>query len=314
MDVHTRRLRYFVTLGEELHFTRAASILHVSQQGLSRSIQELEEHVGATLLTRTTRSVVLTDAGEAFLRGAREALAAFDAAAEAARRAHGKVAGQLRVGFIVSSALEFTAPILHEFQARYPAVVLELKVFQWGDPSCGLRSGATDIAFVRPPIDCPDLQTETLFVEPRAIGVESSHPLAGSRSVKLRDLSGERIMAPNTDDARWTEFWTLRDTDLDEALLPQVNRAVGSMEEELEIVSAGLAITVTALSMSRFTPRPSIVFRPISDITGSALALGWRGAGTPLTQAFRTVALDVRDRDKNLVSRIEAASGVPEEF
>jgi DNA-binding transcriptional LysR family regulator len=314
MDVNTRRLRHFVTLAGELHFTRAANVLHVSQQGLSRSISELEEQLGVTLLARTTRSVALTEAGEAFLRGARDALAALDAAAGAAQSAHGRVSGRLRVGFTVSSALELTGPILRAFQSRHPAVRLDLEMFQWGDPSCGLRSGATDIAFVRMPIDCPGLRTETMFVEPRAIGVDTSHPLANARSVTLTDLAGERIMAPRTGDARWTAFWTLRDTGRDEASLPRVARAAGSMEEELEAISAGLAITITAICMSRFTPRPSIVFRPITDVPGSELALGWRGAGTPLTEAFRAVAIEVRDRETDLVARIESASGFPGEF
>ena len=314
MDAHTRRLRYFVTLAQELSFTRAASVLHVSQQGLSRSIRELEEEVGAALFSRTTRTVVLTAAGEEFLRGTRDALTTLDASAEAARRAHGKVAGVLRLGFIVSSALELTPPIIRTFQDRYPAVALKLEAFDWGDPSCGLRSGQTDVAFVRLPIDCPELQTELLFVEPRAIGVGRSHPLAGARTVKLSELSGEVIMAPRTDDATWEEFWTLRDTRLDEALLPRVERSASSMEEELEAVSAGLAITITALSMSRFTPRPTIVFRPIEDVSGSQLALGWRGAGTTLTQAFCAVAAEVRDSEADLVARIETANGIPAEF
>lgn len=292
-------------------------MLHLSQQGLSRSISELEEQLGATLLVRTTRSVVLTEAGETFLRGARDALAALaalDAAAGAAQGAHGRVAGSLHVGFTVSSALELTTPILRAFRSRYPAVTLELEMFQWDDPSCGLRSGATDIAFVRMPIDCPNLRAETMFVEPRAIGVDTSHRLANTRSVTLSDLAGEPIMAPRTTDATWTTFWTLRDTGLDEPSLPRVDRVVGSMEEELEAISAGLAITITAISMSRFTPRPSIVFRPITDVAGSELALGWRGAGTPVTEAFRAVAVEVRDREMDLLARIEAANGYPAEF
>jgi DNA-binding transcriptional LysR family regulator len=314
MDVNTRQLRHFVTLAEERHFTRAANLLYVSQQGLSRSISELERQIGAQLLVRTTRSVVLTEAGEAFLHAARDSLAAFDTAVDAALTAHGKVSGTLRVGFMVSSALELTAPILREFRARYPVVALELELFQWADPSCGLRSGATDIAFVRMPIDCPNLRTETLFVEPRAIGVGTSHRLATARSVRVRDLAGERIMAPRTGDATWAKFWTLRDTGLDQASLPRVDGTVGSMEEELEAISAGLAITITAISMSRFTPRPSIAFRPISDVAGAELALAWRGGGTPLTGAFCGVVVEVRDREAALVARIEAANGCPEEF
>jgi DNA-binding transcriptional LysR family regulator len=314
VEVNTRRLRHFVTLADELHFTRAAAKLHVSQQGLSHSIGELERLVGASLVQRTTRSVALTEAGKAFLPGARTALASLASAAEAARTADGAIAGTLRVGFTVSSALELTSPILRAFHERHPTVDLELDTYQWDDPSCGLRPGATDVAFVRTPIDCPNVRTERLFVEPRAIGVDESHRLADARSVTLDDLVGERIMAPRTADPAWLRFWTLRDTGRPEEALPHVDRTAGSMEEELDAVAAGLAITVTAICMSRFTPRPSITFRPITDAAGTELALGWRGAGTSLTNAFRAVTLEVRDRERALVERIERATGVPSEF
>lgn len=81
-----RQLRYFVAVAEELHFGHAAERLHMSQSPLSRAIRELERQLGVDLLERTTRRVALTPAGEAFLDGARRALAAVDEAADDARR------------------------------------------------------------------------------------------------------------------------------------------------------------------------------------------------------------------------------------
>lgn len=314
MDVSSRRLQHFVTLAEELHFTRAAEALLISQQGLSRSISQLEHEVGAPLFVRTKRYVALTEAGQVFLGGARTTLATLGASAEAARLAHGKVAGHLRVGFAVCSALELTSPILREFQSRYPAVTVDLQPYGWDDPSCGLHSGATDIAFVRMPIDLTDINVERVLAEPRAIGVHSSSPLATLKSVTLSDLAGERIMAPNTDDEAWTAFWTLRDTGCDESALPRADRVVRSMEEELEFVAAGMAISITAVSMSRFTPRPSIVFRAITDVARSEIVLGWRGRGTPRTEAFRSVVRKIRDSEPGLLYRIATASGNPQAF
>ncbi|MFI0772633.1 LysR substrate-binding domain-containing protein [Streptomyces sp. NPDC021218] len=314
MDVNTRRLCHFATLAEELHFTRAAAILHISQQELSRGVAELEEQVGVPLLMRTTRSVALTEAGELFLSSVRTALNALEEGALAARATRDRIEAPLRIGFSVSSLLELDSPILRAFRASHPSVAIELETFQWGDPSCGLCSNTTDIAFVRTPIECPDLHVEPMFVEPRAIGVDQSHPLAAARAVTLNDLVGERILAPRTDDRAWSRFWTLRDTGLDEQLLPRVGPMVGSMEGELEKVTSGEAITVTAISMSRFAPRPSIVYRPITDVAGSELVLAWRGPATPLIDAFRATAVEVRDRESDLVSRIETATGRPEEF
>ncbi|MGE0170364.1 LysR family transcriptional regulator [Nocardioides sp.] len=314
MDVHTQRLRHFLVVAEELHFTRAASRLYLSQQALSRSISALEDQVEVQLLIRTTRSVALTQAGEVFLHGARATLEALRSAGEEARAANGVIAGRLRVGFTVISALELTGPVLREFAERFPAVKMDLIPYQWSDPSCGLGSGATDVAFIRLPIACPDLSVEPFLLEPRAIGIHRSHELAGETSVTLDDLVDQQIMAPATDDAAWSEFWTLRDTGADESRLPRADRTAGSMEEELAMVSAGLAITTTAISMARFTPRPSLVFRPIEGIPQSEIAVCWRGAGSRLTEAFRQVVAEVRDREYDLVTRIACATGQAREF
>ena len=77
----------FVVLAEELHFTRAATRLFMSQSGLSRRINQVERIVGADLVVRTTRSVELTVAGSAFLPHARAVLSAGCLAAAAARSA-----------------------------------------------------------------------------------------------------------------------------------------------------------------------------------------------------------------------------------
>ena len=68
MDVHVRDLRYFVAVGEELHFTRAAERLFVSQPALSKQIRVLEEQLRVELFVRDRRNVSLTPAGKALLR------------------------------------------------------------------------------------------------------------------------------------------------------------------------------------------------------------------------------------------------------
>lgn len=154
-------------VGQTLNFTRAAESLYISQQGISRSIAELERDVGVALLERTTRNVALTEAGEEFLPATRRALVELDAGVEAARRVQRRQLGVLKMGFTVSSALELMPPIVDTFRSRYPDLTIELESFNLNDPSCGLLSGESDAAFVRLPIDLPDLHIEHIFVESR---------------------------------------------------------------------------------------------------------------------------------------------------
>jgi DNA-binding transcriptional LysR family regulator len=74
--IDARLLRYFLVLAEELHFTRAAQRLDVSQPALSNQIKRLETHLGAVVFIRTTRGVSMSPAGVAFLPYARQALSA----------------------------------------------------------------------------------------------------------------------------------------------------------------------------------------------------------------------------------------------
>ena len=125
-DVELRHLRYFVAVAEELHFGRAAKRLHLSQPPLSQQIRRLEDILGYTLLTRTSRSVRLTEAGEVFLDRARRTLRNVGRDLEEARSVGLGEAGSLHIGF-VSSAMFMTLPaILRSYRQAYPEVRLHL--------------------------------------------------------------------------------------------------------------------------------------------------------------------------------------------
>jgi DNA-binding transcriptional LysR family regulator len=95
-DVDLRHLRSFLAVAEEASITRAAARMYLTQQALSRQIQVLERSLGATLLVRTSRGVMLTAAGEELAAGGKALTADVDALAQRVRAAARTQSGGLR--------------------------------------------------------------------------------------------------------------------------------------------------------------------------------------------------------------------------
>ncbi|MFG2821634.1 LysR family transcriptional regulator [Kitasatospora sp. NPDC048365] len=304
VDVNLRRLRSFVVLAEELHFTRAAAKLFVAQQSLSKQIAELEASLGTPLLRRSSRKVELTAAGVAFLATSREVLARFDLGVAEARRIGEGRDITVRVGFIAGAALELTTPIFTEFAGRYPGSRLQLQEFDFADPSAGLADGTTDVAFIRLPSSTHGLVTSPLFTEPCVVGVYTAHRLSDRDRIRIDDLVDEPIAIGRTQDTVWRDFWTLAG--------PLGSRAArilietSTQSEEMEVVAAGMACAITPAAAGRYSPRPGIRFVPIDDYPGSTVAVAHRlNPVNPLVTAFMEAAEAVRERESRVIQRIE---------
>src|SRR6202023_766574 len=124
MDLH--QLRCFVAAAEELHFGRAAQRLEMLPSALGRFVRPLEEDLGTRLMTRTTRSVALTDDGAVLLKDARALLAQADALAAKFRMRGRKQAATIRVGAIDSAAAGLLPMLLHDFRKQRPEVTVRL--------------------------------------------------------------------------------------------------------------------------------------------------------------------------------------------
>src|ERR1700719_98139 len=111
-SIELLHLRYFVAVAEELHFGRAAQRLHLSQPPLSQQIRKLEQMLGYPLCTRTSRSVSLTAAGEAFLQSARRTLRNVQRDIEETRSLGRGEVGSLHIGFVGSGMLTGLSSIL----------------------------------------------------------------------------------------------------------------------------------------------------------------------------------------------------------
>src|SRR6202011_3065376 len=185
-----RHLRYFVAVGEEQHYGRAALRLRVVQPALSRQIQDLEEEVGFKLFERLPRGVKLSPAGKLFMEDARRILQQVsEAAARAARVARGQ-SGPLRVGFTENASWRGIVPdSFRRFRERQPDAELQLTPATSLEQIEALRSGQLDAGFVfnMPKIDA-ELDHLPVAMQHVELAVPKGHARARMKNVRLRDL------------------------------------------------------------------------------------------------------------------------------
>jgi len=186
-----RHLRYFVAIGEEENYRRAAQRLNVAQTALSTQIQDLEAELGFKLFDRLPRGVKLSVAGRLFLEDARRILQQVsEAAARAARVARGQ-SGTLRVGFTENASWRGVVPeSLRRFRERQPDSELQLTPATSLEQIEGLRSGRLDAGFVfnmsKTDSELDHIPVALQHVE---LAVPKGHPLIKLKKLRLRDLS-----------------------------------------------------------------------------------------------------------------------------
>ena len=144
MDFNGRsgEMSVFVTVAQEGSLSAAARALGLTPSAVSRIIARAEQRLGTRLLLRTTRALTFTAEGEAFLRGARRILADMDEV-EGAITDQGVPKGRLRVSAALGHGRLTIVPLVADFTARYPNIVVDLSL---GDEVVDILAGQADVA------------------------------------------------------------------------------------------------------------------------------------------------------------------------
>ncbi|QQD29025.1 LysR family transcriptional regulator [Pseudomonas simiae] len=185
-----RKLRYFLTVAEELHFGRAAIRLHLAQPPLTRQISALETELGFKLFDRTSRTVSLTAQGRSFLPYARGVLEQVELAQVIAGKLAAGTAGQLTLGYVSSIALsDLFSQAIQAFAQRFPDVQLTLVECASGSLGAQVADGRLDLGLSRLLPQDEAVQALSLGEERLVAAVSSESPLALQPSVNLAQLS-----------------------------------------------------------------------------------------------------------------------------
>ncbi|MDH2443176.1 LysR family transcriptional regulator [Amnibacterium sp. CER49] len=291
MDVPITSLQYFCVLAEELHFGEAARRLRIASPTLSQQIARLESQLGARLLDRGPRRVVLTDAGRELLPLAREARRAHRAVLDWAEARRGG-SGVLRVGVVAAGAGALTTGILAAALERIPGLRLEMRRLGFFDAPRELLAGTVDVAFTPAPLPpLPGIRAMEVLREGRVLVVAAAHPLAERPSVRIEETTDEVFVAPAGGDPAVLDAW-LVDPRPDGRPVRRGPTA-DDIEGILELCAAGVGVNIAAASVATHYRRDQLAFVPIEDVAPASILLCSRDGGEdPVVRVFEQVALD----------------------
>ncbi len=288
-----RHLRYFAAVAEELSFTRAAERLHIGQPPLSQQIQALEAEIGAKLLERNKRRVLLTEAGRLFLADARRMLALAEQAKETAHRAHMGEAGELRVGFTFSTPFTpLFAKVVRRYRQAYPRVLLSFQEMTTLHQLAKIESRELDVGFVRPAsMQLPHKVALTkLRSDPLRLVLPADSPLARQESIAVKDLAGQAfVVFPK--DAGTGIYHQIFELCRAAGFTPHIAMEAGEPSTIIGLVAAGCGISVLPGSFEGIHME-GVVYRPLADpeATTSMLLARHAEGGGPLAEAFVALA------------------------
>ncbi|MBR7837457.1 LysR family transcriptional regulator [Actinospica durhamensis] len=289
--MHSRDLRYFVAVAEELHFTRAAERLFISQPALSKQIRLLEKALGADLFERDRRAVALTEAGRTLLPQARRMLEVWDEAQAALARLEAARGARLVIGMSTSPGRGGMLPAIRSrFAAEFPQAKLELRQLPWQDPTAGLADATSDLAFIWLPVpDAERYRWLVMATEPRHVALPLGHPLATRDTVKLADLLDEPFLALPESAGPLRAYWLALDERAERP--PRIGAVVHNPDETYEALVDGRGLCLVAAGNAPLLTRGDVVTRPVTDVAPSRLVLAWRAEDTrPLVRGYASAA------------------------
>lgn len=192
-----RHIQCFVEIAREASFKRAAQRLNLTQPAMSKTLRELEEILGAPLLTRSRAGVALTRPGEVFLHYARSSLAALQQGLDGVSAAGASARSRLSVGALPSVAAWLMPAVTAEFSALAPDAILQITDGPHGYLTDRLRLGELDLVIGRlgPPEMMQGLSFTQLYSEEVAFITRSGHPL--TRAPDLRRIGDYPVIYPS---------------------------------------------------------------------------------------------------------------------
>ncbi|NCO74703.1 MAG: LysR family transcriptional regulator [Cyanobacteria bacterium] len=258
-------LRYFITVAEELNFSRASVKMYVSQPALSRQIKSLEQELDVVLFLRESDGLKLTPAGVFFLNQAKDILHRTETAIKTTQTLYSKSEKPVIIAYIPTILQGFLGSLLHDFGHNYPQILITLKELSPSDQVEALRNNKIDIAFMGNPPE--QLEEEFIIKTVKEVLIRAvlpeKHPLANNTSIDLAQLTSEKFIGMSED-----TFPGRNDRIIDTCRCanfePNLHLFADSHASMIALVGAKQGVAVMP-SEAESLPHPQVIFMPLHN-------------------------------------------------
>ena len=285
--MNTRLLEYFIAVAEHRSFKKAADVCGVSQPALSIQLKKLEEDLGVDLFERTTKSVILTEAGRKILDSGVKILNDIKDLKKKAQLFADPYSGELYIGAFPTLAPSLFPRLIPELAETYPNIRFHLVEEKTEDLIQMLNEGKIDAAFLAEPEEHPLIVNESLYTEHFLLAAPEK--LKFPKEITVKDLKGHNLML-------LSEGHCLRDQALEVCEMAEINDEVdysaSSLITLLGMVQLGNGITlVPENSITDIRGVNFIKFR--NNPPGRKIALFWRKSSVR-EDLLKEIADDIR--------------------
>ncbi|HGM5601749.1 TPA: LysR family transcriptional regulator [Serratia marcescens] len=194
MNYSLKQLRVFVAIARHGSFSRAGEAIGLTQSAVSHSVKELEAEVGVRLLDRTTREVVLTDAGLRLANRVERLLDELQAALLDARSFGVQRSGTVRVATSQTISAHLMPQCIAAGEREYPEIRIMLRDQAQQQVLHSVRNAEVDFGIVLDPVQAVDLECEAVLHEPFLLLCRDDHPFAAQQAVRWSALNGCRLV------------------------------------------------------------------------------------------------------------------------
>jgi DNA-binding transcriptional LysR family regulator len=255
-----RDVKAFIEVANHLGFTRASEHSHLSQPSLSKAVKKLEEQLGVELFDRSTRHLLLTDAGKIVYQQGQQALASLQALPALLQELNDGTTGEIRIGIPPLIGTLFFPQIARTFHTHYPNIKLEL--FEHGALLIEqlVVESQIDVGIIVLPTDKSIFHTYSFINDEFLLYIRNDHPLANRKAVELIELKDEQFIL-------FSKGFALHEHIInactDAGFIPSVSYESSQWDLILELVASNLGIALLPKSIAEKQNNPLIQTIPL---------------------------------------------------